>query len=156
MSVPVCACPDHEEETQTQQEGAASNQQNATNAADLKTVNSKGEQAMVDILKIDDTQVGQGDLAEKGDQVEVHYVGTLLNGTKFDSSKDRNQTFKFTVGSGQVIKGWDEGIPGMKVGGKRTLTIPADMAYGSRGAGAIIPPNSPLKFEVELISVKKK
>jgi FKBP-type peptidyl-prolyl cis-trans isomerase len=105
-------------------------------------------------LQIEDTVVGTGAEAKKGDNVEVHYVGTLLNGAKFDSSRDRNQTFEFKVGEGRVIKGWDEGIPGMKIGGRRTLTIPADMAYGARGAGALIPPNSPLRFEVELVSIK--
>ncbi|WP_156962153.1 FKBP-type peptidyl-prolyl cis-trans isomerase [Candidatus Paracaedibacter symbiosus] len=115
---------------------------------------TQGVKSMENGLKIEDVVVGTGDEAKKGNTVEVHYTGTLLDGTKFDSSKDRGETFSFTVGQGRVIKGWDEGIPGMKVGGKRILTIPADMAYGSRGAGAIIKPNSPLKFEVELISIK--
>ncbi len=101
-----------------------------------------------------DTQVGTGAEAQKGQTVEVHYTGTLENGTKFDSSRDRNQTFKFQLGAGQVIKGWDEGIVGMKVGGKRKLTIPSDLAYGSRGAGGVIPPNATLVFEVELLGVK--
>ncbi len=127
LLTPVMACPDHDE--------------------------TKGE-IIMEKLQIEDTVVGTGAEAKKGDNVEVHYVGTLLNGTKFDSSRDRNQTFEFKVGEGRVIKGWDEGIPGMKIGGRRTLTIPADMAYGNRGAGALIPPNSPLRFEVELVSIK--
>ncbi len=105
-------------------------------------------------LKIEDTKVGTGDEAQVGDTVEMHYVGTLEDGTKFDSSRDRGQTFSFTIGQGQVIEGWEEGIPGMKVGGLRTLTIPSDMGYGRSGAGGVIPPNATLIFEVELISVE--
>ena len=114
----------------------------------------KGEEMITDKLQIVDIIEGTGDEAKKGDIVEVHYTGTLLNGKKFDSSLDRNQTFRFKIGEARVIKGWDEGVPGMKVGGKRELTIPSEMAYGSRGAGSI-PPNSPLKFEIQLISIKK-
>lgn len=142
---PVVACPDHEET-----EGSAEN-----TAAAQKINDSKGAKDMENKLQIDDTVVGTGEVAKKGDTVAVHYVGTLLDGTKFDSSRDRNQTFEFTLGQGRVIKGWDEGVPGMKVGGKRTLTIPSDMAYGSRGAGAVIGPDATLKFEVELVSIKK-
>ena len=104
-------------------------------------------------LKIEDETIGTGSAVKSGDSVEVNYVGTLLNGTKFDSSYDRNQTFSFTVGAGQVIQGWDQGLVGMQVGGKRKLTIPADLAYGSTGQGQI-PPNSPLIFEIELVSIK--
>jgi FKBP-type peptidyl-prolyl cis-trans isomerase len=104
-------------------------------------------------LKIEDEREGTGSAVESGDTVEVNYVGTLLNGQKFDSSYSRNQTFSFKVGAGEVIEGWDKGLVGMKVGGKRKLTIPAEMAYGSQGAGTI-PPNSPLIFEIELVSVK--
>ncbi len=104
-------------------------------------------------LKIEDIKVGSGSEAQVGDNVEVHYVGTLEDGTKFDSSRDRGQTFSFTIGEGQVIEGWEKGIPGMKIGGLRKLTIPSDMAYGRRGAGGVIPPNATLIFEVELVSI---
>ncbi|MBY0340063.1 MAG: FKBP-type peptidyl-prolyl cis-trans isomerase [Rhodocyclaceae bacterium] len=86
--------------------------------------------------------------------VSVHYTGWLTNGTKFDSSKDRNQPFEFALGRGQVIRGWDEGVQGMKIGGKRKLTIPAKLGYGARGAGGVIPPNATLVFEVELLGLK--
>ncbi len=105
-------------------------------------------------LQIEDETVGTGDTAVAGKQVEVNYTGTLTNGTKFDSSYDHGQTFTFTLGAGQVIQGWDEGVAGMKVGGKRKLTIPPDLGYGAAGAGAVIPPNATLVFEVELVSVK--
>ena len=106
-----------------------------------------------DQLVIEDTVIGTGKTAKAGDQVRVHYRGTLLDGTKFDASYDRNQPFTFTLGAGEVIKGWDQGVDGMKEGGKRTLTIPSSLAYGSRGAGGVIPPNATLKFEVELLSI---
>jgi FKBP-type peptidyl-prolyl cis-trans isomerase FkpA len=101
----------------------------------------------------EDLVVGTGTEAVSGKAVSVHYTGTLTNGTKFDSSKDRNEPFNFTLGAGQVIKGWDAGVAGMKVGGKRKLTIPASMGYGARDMG-VIPPNSTLVFEVELLDVK--
>jgi len=109
---------------------------------------------MPDGLRYTDDQVGTGSEAQAGKTVSVHYTGWLLDGTKFDSSKDRNQPFSFPLGRGQVIKGWDEGVAGMKVGGKRTLVIPPDLGYGARGAGGVIPPNATLKFEVELLDVK--
>jgi FKBP-type peptidyl-prolyl cis-trans isomerase FkpA len=99
---------------------------------------------------------GTGDLAKAGDRVSVHYVGTLTDGTKFDSSRDRNQPFQFVLGQGQVIKGWDQGVAGMKVGEKRKLTIPPAMAYGPQGRPPKIPPNSTLVFEVELLAVNPK
>ena len=106
-------------------------------------------------LKIETTQVGKGDRAVKsGDTITVHYTGKLTDGTKFDSSVDRGTPFSFTIGAGQVIKGWDEGLLGMKVGEKRTLTIPSDKGYGATGAGGVIPPNATLIFDVELISIK--
>jgi len=104
-------------------------------------------------LGIEDLVVGKGDAAAKGQRVTVHYTGWLTNGSKFDSSKDRNQPFAFSLGRGEVIKGWDQGVEGMKVGGKRKLTIPPDLGYGARGAGAVIPPNATLVFEVELLGV---
>lgn len=108
----------------------------------------------VDQLKIEDITVGNGDEAVAGKTVTVNYVGTLTNGTKFDSSYDRNQPFTFHLGAGEVIKGWDQGVAGMKVGGKRKLTIPSDLGYGEAGAGGVIPPNATLVFEVELLKVE--
>ena len=104
-------------------------------------------------LTIDDIVVGNGAAAATGQKVKVHYTGWLTNGTKFDSSKDRNDPFVFPLGAGSVIKGWDEGVQGMKVGGKRKLTIPPALGYGARGAGGVIPPNATLVFEVELLGV---
>ena len=104
-------------------------------------------------LTIDDIVVGDGAAAAAGQKVKVHYTGWLTNGTKFDSSKDRNDPFVFPLGAGSVIKGWDEGVQGMKVGGKRKLTIPPALGYGARGAGGVIPPNATLVFEVELLGV---
>ncbi len=104
-------------------------------------------------LEIEDQIVGEGDEAVAGQTVEVHYTGWLTDGTKFDSSHDRDQTFSFKLGGGQVIAGWDQGVAGMKVGGARKLTIPSDMGYGERGAGGVIPPNATLVFKVELIGL---
>jgi FKBP-type peptidyl-prolyl cis-trans isomerase len=106
-------------------------------------------------LGVVDVAVGKGPEAKAGDKVKVHYTGTLTNGTEFDSSRKRNQPFEFTLGKGQVIKGWDQGVAGMKVGGKRKLTIPPGLGYGARGAGGSIPPNSTLLFDVELVEIVK-
>ena len=106
-------------------------------------------------LVVEDLVVGTGATAAVGDTVTVHYVGTFTNGTKFDSSYDRGQPFPFRIGAGQVIAGWDQGVPGMKVGGKRRLTIPPDLAYGSRGQG-VIPPNATLLFDVDMVSIAGK
>lgn len=108
-------------------------------------------------LQYQDTTEGTGAVATKGQSVKVHYTGWLFNnetqGAKFDSSKDRNDPFVFNLGAGMVIRGWDEGVAGMRVGGARTLIIPAALGYGSRGAGGVIPPNATLKFDVELLGL---
>jgi FKBP-type peptidyl-prolyl cis-trans isomerase len=108
----------------------------------------------VDGLEFWDITVGTGPVATKGKTVKVHYTGWLTNGKKFDSSVDHGQPFTFDLGSGQVIKGWDEGVNGMKVGGKRQLRIPPELGYGSRGAGGVIPANATLIFDVELLGVR--
>ncbi len=133
--------------------------------ADSKTSNSTQEKpamskTITELVKID-TVEGQGRAAEQGFNVTVHYTGWLYDpnksdgkGEKFDSSLDRREPFVFFLGGGQVIRGWDEGFAGMKVGGKRTLIIPSDMGYGARGAGGVIPPNATLVFDVELLDIK--
>ncbi len=105
-------------------------------------------------LQYEDQVVGKGAAPRQGQKVVVHYTGWLTNGTKFDSSRDRNDPFSFTLGAGQVIKGWDEGVASMKVGGKRKLTVPPHLGYGERGFGNVIPPNSTLVFDVELLGVQ--
>jgi FKBP-type peptidyl-prolyl cis-trans isomerase FkpA len=105
-------------------------------------------------LQYEDLAEGTGNAAKAGDAVQVHYTGWLTDGTKFDSSHDRRSPFNFTLGAGKVIKGWDEGVAGMKVGGKRKLQIPPALGYGARGAGASIPPNAQLVFEVELLAIR--
>lgn len=123
---------------------------------------SEGEKELTNssMLKLEDTRIGEGTEARDGHLVTVHYTGWLYNenrphnkGPKFDSSLDRNESFKFQVGAGQVVTGWDQGVPGMKVGGTRELTIPPDLGYGSREMG-VIPPNSTLIFEVQLLDVQ--
>jgi len=104
-------------------------------------------------LEIEDQIVGEGEEAVAGQTVEVHYTGWLTDGTRFDSSHDRDQTFSFKLGAGQVIQGWDQGFVGMRVGGTRKLTIPPGMGYGQSGAGGVIPPNATLVFKVDLVSV---
>jgi FKBP-type peptidyl-prolyl cis-trans isomerase len=106
-------------------------------------------------LKYVDQKEGTGEEAKAGNTVSVHYTGWLKDGKKFDSSLDRGQPFSFRLGAGQVIKGWDEGVAGMKMGGKRKLIIPPDLGYGKRGAGNVIPPDAELTFEVELLQIKK-
>ncbi|NQV41325.1 MAG: FKBP-type peptidyl-prolyl cis-trans isomerase [Candidatus Marinimicrobia bacterium] len=105
-------------------------------------------------LKYIDEVVGTGNSPQSGEGVMVHYTGTLEDGTKFDSSVDRNKPFSFTIGEGRVIQGWDEGVMSMKVGGKRRLIIPSDLGYGAQGAGGVIPPNATLIFAVELLEIR--
>ena len=124
---------------------------------------SKGDLPVLPLKELQkiDNSVGEGQTANKGSSVTVHYTGWLYDpskpegkGTKFDSSRDRGQTFQFGLGRGMVIRGWDEGVAGMKVGGSRTLLIPPELGYGSRGAGGVIPPNAALLFDVELLKVE--
>ncbi len=105
-------------------------------------------------LMVEDLEVGTGDACKAGDRVSMHYTGWLTNGKKFDSSVDRNQPFDFQLGVGQVIPGWDQGVEGIRVGGKRKLTIPPHLGYGEFGAGNVIPPNATLVFEVELLEIR--
>lgn len=105
-------------------------------------------------LKYEDLVEGDGEVAANGHNVTVHYTGWLTDGSKFDSSVDRNQPFDFALGKGMVIRGWDEGVAGMKIGGKRKLTIPPQLGYGAAGAGGVIPPNATLVFEVELLGLR--
>ncbi|MEN8177308.1 MAG: FKBP-type peptidyl-prolyl cis-trans isomerase [Pseudomonadota bacterium] len=104
-------------------------------------------------LKYEDLAAGDGDVATAGQSVSVHYTGWLTDGSKFDSSVDRNEPFTFMLGRGMVIRGWDEGVQGMKVGGKRKLTIPPQLGYGAAGAGGVIPANATLVFDVELLAI---
>lgn len=129
-------------ETQTEQKGQSEMESNG-NVVETESG-----------LKYEDLVVGGGDSPKNGDMVVVHYTGTLENGKKFDSSRDRNKPFEFQIGRGQVIQGWDEGVLSMRIGGKRKLIIPPDLGYGARGAGGVIPPNATLHFEVELLDVK--
>lgn len=133
----------------------------AADTSETKKVTAKAPVAQITSLIKEDVKVGTGAEAKTGQTVAVHYTGWLYDpaaadkhGKQFDSSRTRNAEFKFPLGAGRVIKGWDQGVAGMKVGGQRTLTIPSDMAYGSRGAGGLIPPNATLIFDVELMGVE--
>ena len=128
---------------------AAKDSTGASGAATTPTTPTAGGE-----VKIEEVKAGTGAEAVSGKTVSVHYTGTLTDGKKFDSSLDRGQPFKFQLGAGQVIQGWEKGIAGMKVGGKRKLTIPPELGYGERGAGNVIPPNSTLVFDVELPGVE--
>jgi FKBP-type peptidyl-prolyl cis-trans isomerase len=144
QNAPPAAAPSN---TASSSDTATSTQTSTSTVLSTKT--------MADGLKIEDLKVGTGTEAKAGDSVSVHYVGTLTNGTKFDSSRDRGTPFTFALGAGQVIKGWDEGVAGMKVGGLRRLTIPPALGYGAQGQGPI-PPNATLIFEIELLGVNGK
>ncbi|HEY0074942.1 MAG TPA: FKBP-type peptidyl-prolyl cis-trans isomerase [Abditibacteriaceae bacterium] len=124
-----------------------------TITADAAAETPGGKRKMANGLEIEDVQVGEGQEAKAGNRVSVHYTGRLTDGTKFDSSVDRGQPFQFNLGAGEVIRGWDQGVAGMKVGGKRKLTIPPALGYGASGAGGVIPPNATLVFDVELLKV---
>lgn len=126
----------------------------------MSTASAADSDSRIGVLQMIDQKVGTGTQAEAGHAVTVHYTGWLEDksapdekGKKFDSSLDRNQPFQFRLGAGEVIKGWDEGVAGMKVGGERTLIIPPELGYGSRGAGGVIPPNATLIFQIQLLSV---
>jgi FKBP-type peptidyl-prolyl cis-trans isomerase FkpA len=134
---------------------AGSSSATATTAAAAGTSAARtGEVALPNGLRYEDLKVGDGALAERGMMVTVHYTGWLTDNTKFDSSLDRGQPFSFRLGAGDVIRGWDEGVTGMRVGGRRRLTIPPDMGYGDRGAAGVIPPNATLVFEVEMLGAQ--
>ena len=127
---------------------------------EITTGDTKKMDEKIQELVIEDTKIGEGRESEKGLSISVHYTGWILDasksdkkGDKFDSSLDRKQPFIFVLGVGQVIKGWDQGFDGMKIGGKRTILIPSEMGYGSRGAGNAIPPNADLIFEIELLEI---
>lgn len=145
--VQITVAPQQEESQQDVQGATDSSQESPTGGENMDT-NAQGTN-----LKVEDMEIGTGDIAQAGKKVTVHYTGTLTDGTKFDSSVDRNQPFTFTLGAGEVIQGWDQGVAGMKVGGKRKLTIPPSLGYGSRATGPI-PANSTLLFDVELLKVE--
>lgn len=134
---------------------AAATETTATKGADMDTFAMPAKlETTASGLKYSIDQPGTGEMPKNGQTVSVHYTGWLPDGKKFDSSRDRQQPFEFTLGQGQVIKGWDEGVAAMKIGEKRTLVIPPDLGYGSRGAGGVIPPGATLVFKVELLGAR--
>ena len=141
------------EQSTTESEGQSDTTELKGDVAVHERADVKKATSLNELTKIDDKE-GSGAEAESGNLVSVHYTGWLTDGTKFDSSRDRNAPFDFPLGQRRVISGWDEGVKGMKIGGKRILVIPPSMGYGERGAGHVIPPNSTLIFEVELIAIK--
>lgn len=161
LALVVCGCKAQQPETEAvEAESVESESPEATEEVDAVDVARKlGTPTENEVVTMDsgleyiDVKVGEGAEAKAGQTVSVHYTGWLVDGSKFDSSVDRGQPFEFPLGGGSVIKGWDEGVAGMKIGGVRKLIIPSDLGYGSRGAG-LIPPNSTLIFEVELLGVK--
>ena len=134
-----------EEETMSEEMSEEMTGEEASTEATLTTTESG--------LQYEDIVEGTGAMPQSGQRVTVHYTGTLEDGTKFDSSRDRNRPFSFTIGVGQVIKGWDEGVASMRVGGQRNLIIPPELGYGARGAGGVIPPDATLLFDVELLRI---
>lgn len=154
LAIAVVGC--QQSDIDSSKTGAANSSATSTPATTPSAAATGGgtEVSLPNGLKYQDMKVGDGALAESGKSVSVHYTGWLTDGTKFDSSLDRNEPFKFTLGQGSVIRGWDEGVKGMRVGGKRKLTIPPDLGYGERGASGVIPPNATLVFDVELLGVQ--
>lgn len=149
------ACTKKTEETATSPSSAAAPATTSAPSAASAPATAANTKTLPGGLKVEDVTVGTGAEAVAGKTVVVHYTGTLTDGKKFDSSRDRNEPFSFPLGAGRVIKGWDEGVAGMKVGGKRKLTIPSELGYGATGTpGGPIPPNATLLFDVELIEVK--
>ena len=153
LATSISACSNQDSDTNSSSEATA-----AADVVEEQTVSEESATATESFeiapgLSAKVMKNGYGRVAEAGDYVEVHYTGWLTDGTKFDSSHDRNDTFSFKLGAGQVIQGWDQGVAGMKVGGTRKLTIPPGMGYGERGAGGVIPPNATLVFKVELIGL---
>lgn len=160
--IALVGCSGESEDTTTQDTGTESSGQPQDTTpseeppATSETSPSTAPEGMADVteLKVEDTLVGTGAEATAGKTVTVHYTGWLVDGTKFDSSLDAGQPYQFVLGQGMVIQGWDQGVQGMKVGGKRRLTIPSAMGYGEQGAGGVIPPNATLVFDVELLDVQ--